>query len=130
MKTQRLIEKVGEYLITEYVNDLNAEITKFSHYVIGARNTDKIKDYINSNLRHGTSSQQLGNVLSKNKVYVKCGTEPVRAIMGGHYDIAQWKIDLHKFSDKYPDHFEYILNKHKIDRNILFDNDISLEALL
>ena len=38
------------------------------------RNTAEILEHINSTMRHGTTSQQLGNVLSKDKDIVKVDT--------------------------------------------------------
>ena len=55
MKTTRIREKIKKFLGDR------------------PRNTAEILEYINSTMRHGTTSQQLGNVLSKDKDIVKVG---------------------------------------------------------
>ena len=54
-----------------------------------AHATPEILEHINSTMRHGTTSQQLGNVLSKDKDIVKVGTSSRSGILGG-YDICEW----------------------------------------
>ena len=56
MKTTRIREKIKKFLGDR------------------PRNTAEILEYINSTMRHGTTSQQLGNVLSKDKDIVKVAT--------------------------------------------------------
>ena len=41
-------------------------------------------------MRHGTTSQQLGNVLSKDKDIVKVGYIKRSGILSGGYDICEW----------------------------------------
>ena len=53
MKTTRIREKIKKFLGDR------------------PRNTAEILEHINSTMRHGTTSQQLGNVLSKDKDIVK-----------------------------------------------------------
>ena len=54
------------------------------------RNTAEILEHINSTMRHGTTSQQLGNVLSKDKDIVKVGYIKRSGILSGGYDICEW----------------------------------------
>lgn len=54
------------------------------------RNTAEILEYINSTMRHGTTSQQLGNVLSKDKDIFKVGYIKRSGILSGGYDICEW----------------------------------------
>jgi len=72
MKTTRIREKIKKYL-----NDR-------------PRNTAEILEHINSSMRHGTTSQQLGNVLSKDKDIVKVGYIKRSGILSGGYDICEW----------------------------------------
>ena len=53
MKTTRIREKIKKFLGDR------------------PRNTAEILEHINSTMRHGTTSQQLGNVLSKDKILSK-----------------------------------------------------------
>ena len=48
------------------------------------------RTHINSTMRHGTTSQQLGNVLSKDKDIVKVGYIKRSGILSGGYDICEW----------------------------------------
>ena len=72
MKTVRIREKIKKYLYER------------------PRNTAEILEYINSNMRHGTTSQQLGNVLSKDKDIVKVGYIKRSGILSGGYEICEW----------------------------------------
>jgi len=74
MKTQRIREKVKKYLED------------------GAKSTIEILDYINDNSRHGTTCQQLGNVLSKDRDIVKVGLVKRGAITSGTYNICEWAL--------------------------------------
>ena len=56
------------------------------------RNTAEILEHINTTMRHGTTSQQLGNVLSKDKDIVKVGYIKRSGILSGGYDICEWAI--------------------------------------
>ena len=72
MKTVRIREKIKKYLEDR------------------PRNTAEILEHINSTMRHGTTSQQLGNVLSKDKDIVKVGYIKRSGILSGGYDICEW----------------------------------------
>jgi len=72
MKTVRIREKIRNYLQDK------------------PRNTVEIQEYINSTMRHGTTSQQLGNVLSKDKHTFKLGEIRRSGILGGGYEICEW----------------------------------------
>ena len=66
------------------------------------RNTAEILEHINSTMRHGTTSQQLGNVLSKDKDIVKVGYIKRSGILSGGYDICEWATRIW-VSDNYPE---------------------------
>ena len=72
MKTTRIREKIKKFLGER------------------PRNTAEILEHINSTMRHGTTSQQLGNVLSKDKDIVKVGYIKRSGILSGGYDICEW----------------------------------------
>ncbi len=72
MKTVRIREKIKVFLAER------------------PRNTAEILEHINSTMRHGTTSQQLGNVLSKDKDIVKVGYIKRSGILSGGYDICEW----------------------------------------
>ncbi len=72
MKTTRIREKIKKFLGDR------------------PRNTAEILEHINSTMRHGTTSQQLGNVLSKDKDIVKVGYIKRSGILSGGYDICEW----------------------------------------
>ena len=72
MKTVRIREKIKVFLSDR------------------PRNTAEILEHINSTMRHGTTSQQLGNVLSKDKDIVKVGYIKRSGILSGGYDICEW----------------------------------------
>ena len=72
LKTVRIREKIKKYLSER------------------PRNTAEILEHINSTMRHGTTSQQLGNVLSKDKDIVKVGYIKRSGILSGGYDICEW----------------------------------------
>jgi hypothetical protein len=72
MKTVRIREKIKEFLGDR------------------PRNTAEILEHINSTMRHGTTSQQLGNVLLKDKDIVKVGYIKGSGILSGGYDICEW----------------------------------------
>ncbi len=54
------------------------------------RNTTEILEHLNNTMRHGTTSQQLGNVLAKDKDIVKVGYIKRSGIISGGYDICEW----------------------------------------
>jgi hypothetical protein len=68
MKTVRIREKIKKFLAER------------------PRNTAEILEHINSTMRHGTTSQQLGNVLSKDKDIVKVGYIKRSGILSGGYE--------------------------------------------
>ena len=72
MKTTRIREKIKKFLGDR------------------PRNTAEILEHNNSTMRHGTTSQQLGNVLSKDKDIVKVGYIKRSGILSGGYDICEW----------------------------------------
>lgn len=72
MKTVRIREKIKKFLAER------------------PRNTAEILEHINTTMRHGTTSQQLGNVLSKDKDIVKVGYIKRSGILSGGYDICEW----------------------------------------
>ncbi len=72
MKTVRIREKIKVFLSDR------------------PRNTAEILEHINTTMRHGTTSQQLGNVLSKDKDIVKVGYIKRSGILSGGYDICEW----------------------------------------
>ena len=52
---------------------LRQKIKKFLHSR-GEANTTEILEHVNTTMRHGTTPQQLGNVLSKDKDIMKVAT--------------------------------------------------------
>jgi len=54
------------------------------------RNTAEILEFINITMRHGSTSQQLHDVLSKDKEIVKIGYIKRTGILSGGYDICEW----------------------------------------
>ena len=54
------------------------------------RNSVEIRDHINSTMRHGTTSQQLGNILSKDKDTFKLGEIIRSGMLSGGYEICEW----------------------------------------
>ena len=66
----------------------------------GEANTTEILEHVNSTMRHGTTPQQLGNVLSKDKDIMKIATtkrggalfRPVMKYVCGSYALALKKI--------------------------------------
>ncbi len=75
MKTQRIREKIKEYL-KEY----------------GPKSTLEILDMINDTYRNGTTCQQLGNVLSKDRDIIKTGHVKVLSNFTGTYNICEWGL--------------------------------------
>lgn len=74
MKTKRIREKIKNYLAS------------------GPKSTTEILDHINTTSRHGTTSQQLGNVLSKDRDIVKVGYVIRSGVRYGCYKICQWDL--------------------------------------
>ena len=96
MKTVRIREKIKKFLAER------------------PRNTAEILEHINSTMRHGTTSQQLGNVLSKDKDIVKVGYIKRSGILSGGYDICEWATRIW-VSDNCPEWED--------GKPILFNND-------
>lgn len=74
VKTARLRKKVKDYLRR------------------GPKSTAEILEYINTTGRHGTTTQQLGNVLSKDKDIVKVGYVRRVGSRYGSYHICEWYL--------------------------------------
>ena len=74
MKTTRIRNKVKTYLAQQ------------------PRSTTEILEFINTNSRHGTTSQQLGNVLSKDKEIIKIGYVQRAGVRYGCYKVCQWAL--------------------------------------
>jgi len=129
MKTTRMVEKIGQYLFESYIEDLLSE--SINDNDLGVRNTEQIKNYINENMRHGTTSQQLGNVLSKNpKIIIKAGSVPRQGIISGSYDICSWNINLVGYANMFKKNFEKYLSENDLNkRDLIFDKD-TLESLI
>lgn len=54
------------------------------------RNSVEIRDHINSTMRHGTTSQQLGNILSKDKDTFKLRKIVCSGMVSIDYKISEW----------------------------------------
>ncbi len=78
MKTQRIRIKIVQYLEDN-----------------GPQPTYAIQDYINETMRHGTTSQQLGNCLSKDKRFKKVGSAFRGGILSGGYQVCVWDLTTH-----------------------------------
>ena len=48
-------------------------------------------EHVNTTMRHGTTPQQLGNVLSKDKDIMKVSTTK-RGVLSGRYEICVWQL--------------------------------------
>ncbi len=124
-----MVEKIGQYLIESYIDDLLSESKNDTD--LGVRNTEQIKSYINDNMRHGTTSQQLGNVLAKNpKIILKSGFVPRHGIVSGTYDICSWNINLEGYATMFPVKFEKYLSKNDLNRRDLILEENDLESLI
>ena len=75
MKTVRIREKIKKFLGDR------------------PRNTAEILEHINSTMRHGTTSQQLGNCLSKDKRFIKVGAARRNGILSGGYEVCVWGLN-------------------------------------
>ena len=58
----------------------------------GEANTTEILEHVNSTMRHGTTPQQLGNVLSKDKDIMKVSTTKRGGALSGRYEICVWQL--------------------------------------
>jgi len=75
MRTTRLREKIKKFLDER-----------------GQANTTEILEHVNSTMRHGTTPQQLGNVLSKDKDIRKIATTKRGGALSGRYEICVWTL--------------------------------------
>ena len=75
MRTTRLRERIKRYL-----------------QIHGECNTQQILEHINSTMRHGTTPQQLGNLLSKDKHIVKISNTRRAGTLSGSYEICVWAL--------------------------------------
>ena len=73
MRTKRLRETITKILEEE-----------------GPLATHQILEKCNSRLRHGTTSNQLGNVLSKRPEFKKVGTTMRGGFLTGAYEVCVW----------------------------------------
>ena len=76
MKTKRLIKKIEIYLRLKEI-----------------ATTPEILEYVNNNTAHGSSPNAIGNVLSKNKQFEKCGMEKIVGFHGNTYEVQSWKMN-------------------------------------
>ena len=75
MRTTRLRQNIKKYLATN-----------------GECNTQQILEHINNTMRHGTTSQQLGNVLAKDKDIIKVNSARRAGSVSGSYEICVWAL--------------------------------------
>ena len=75
MRTTRLRQKIKKFLDDR-----------------GEANTTEILEHVNSTMRHGTTPQQLGNVLSKDKDIMKVATTKRGGALSGRYEICVWQL--------------------------------------
>ena len=59
---------------------------------MGPQGTHIILEHINEVMTHGTTSQQLGNVLSKDRDFQKVGSMKRGGTLGGAYDVCVWDV--------------------------------------
>ena len=76
MKTKRIRILIAAYLEKE-----------------GKANFTKILTHINDTTKHGTTSQQLGNVLAKNTEFRKCGMVFQESILSGGHEVTVWEMN-------------------------------------
>ena len=70
-------------------------ITKVAKYLaeVGPKNSREILEFVNTTSRHGSSMNELGNVLAKTRFFRKCNyMERVASYQSGSYDIEVWDI--------------------------------------
>ena len=73
------------------LSKLRQKIKKFLD-TKGEANTTEILEHVNSTMRHGTTPQQLGNVLSKDKDIMKIATTKRGGALSGRYEICVWQL--------------------------------------
>ena len=71
-------------------------ILRVSRYLAekGPNNTTAILEHINNTTRHGSTMNELGNVLAKCGYFRKAGSTQGRSLGSGHYDIVIWDIEV------------------------------------
>ena len=70
---------------------LRQKIKKFLHSR-GEANTTEFLEHVNTTMSHGTTPQQLGNVLSKDKDIMKVSTTKRGGALSGRYEICVWQL--------------------------------------
>ena len=70
---------------------LSQKIKKFLH-TRGEANTTEILEHVNTTMRHGTTPQQLGNVLSKDKDIMKVSTTKRGGALSGRSERCVWQL--------------------------------------
>ena len=75
MRTTRLRQKIKKFLDAR-----------------GEANTTEILEHVNSTMRHGTTPQQLGNVLSKDKDIMKVSTTQSGGALAVLYESCVWQL--------------------------------------
>lgn len=58
----------------------------------GPKSIGPIMEHINDVSRHGTTMQQIINVLGKNAEFEKVGSEVKGGLVSGHYDVVVWGL--------------------------------------
>ena len=83
------MENPGDYMAMKHV-----KIRDYLEKVLkdGNKNSSELLFMINNRFRHGTTSQILGNLLSKDKRFTKLGTEKTASVLSGHYDVIVWGL--------------------------------------
>ena len=74
-KTQRLRQEISTYLTT-----------------VGEANTSDILDHVNNRFRWGATMNQLGNVLARDRRFVKVGFDEGTDIGGFRMRVCIWSI--------------------------------------
>ena len=96
--TIRYPEKSGLCESTRNKNSENMRTTRLRQKIKkflderGEANTTEILEHVNSTMRHGTTPQQLGNVLSKDKDILKVATTKRGGALSGRYEICVWQV--------------------------------------
>jgi len=94
------------------------------------RNTVEIQEHINSTMRHGTTSQQLGNVLSKDRYTFKLGEIRRSGLLSGAYGICEWGTSDWVIENQNPENpCEVVYNPPTGDPITYFLNDSDVERV-
>jgi len=75
MRTARLRQKIKKFLFER-----------------GEASSTEIAEYVNSTMRHGTTMQQLGNILSKDRHIMKVGSTIKAGALSGRYEMCVWSL--------------------------------------